>query len=148
MSSTLIQYQCRKCKHIVGLGFRGEHNFFGLICRDCDRSCYAYPPHDETIWESEGPYQLSIMGYQWIESSSKKGRVKKRVRRQGWEATDIQVPTLEDIRQVGEKLYIQYPLNLEDVPCPFCAQYSLCHELDYVKTCPNCGSDKMEEQCL
>ena len=77
MSSTLVQYQCRKCKHVVGLGFRGEHSFFGLICRGCHQSCYAYPPTGETLWQSEGPYRLYILGHQWIEFSSKKGHVKK-----------------------------------------------------------------------
>lgn len=92
------------------------------------------------------PHHLFTRGRIDQVALSKKGRVKKHKRVDGWVNTGISVPIQEDLRQIGSELYFDYQPLWEGVACPACQTVGQLQDFrDYCQYCPACGSSRMDE---
>lgn len=149
MSTYFSVYDCKDCQYRLFVGFVGELNSARIFCSACHESFTLSPEWGESYLKSALPHHLYTRGKIDQVVFSKKGRVKKNKRVEGWVDTGVQVPIDEDIRQSGTDLYFVYQPNWETVPCPACQALGPLQDFrDYCKQCPQCGSQHLEESEL
>jgi Zn finger protein HypA/HybF involved in hydrogenase expression len=149
MSTYFSVYDCKDCRHRVWVGFVGDRNSSRIFCSACHESFTLSPESGESYLKSALPHRLYTRGKIDQVVFSKKGRVKKNKRVEGWVDTGIQVPIDEELRQIGTELYLVYRPIWDNVPCPACQALGPLQDFrDYCKQCPQCGSQDMEESEL
>jgi hypothetical protein len=138
--SEFYAYFCDRCQHSQILGFVGrEFNRTLAICRNCSEQFYLIPEAGEELNNSSKPYQLLLWGKKWVDVSSKKGRIQKKVLQAAFVDSGIRIPVSEDIVQRGSELHLVYDLVFDEVSCPTChRQGSLIEYWKYHPTCDRC----------
>lgn len=139
--SEITELFCDHCPHSVTIGWVGQGwNRTIALCRECDRWFFICPAPGETLNQSHHPYWIIVRGKQWVEVTSKKGRIKKQVSQEDWVDSGIRVPVQEEAILEGEKIRILYDLVFDQVHCPHCnAKGSLMEYQKYYHLCPVCN---------
>jgi transcription elongation factor Elf1 len=150
MSCYFSTYRCNDCNHQVLIGWIDiELNRTITFCTSCSDSFEIYPEEGETLLDSNKPHRLFVDGKKWVEVSSKKGRIKKRILQKARIDSGLRIPIHEDIAQRGDERYFVYTFIFDDIDCPSCqTKGSLVEYKDYVKTCPQCKVGTMSEYDL
>lgn len=150
MSCYFSTYRCDACNYQVLIGWIDiELNYTIAFCKSCSESFHIHPEPGETVLSSNTPHHLSVYGKQWVEVSSKAGRIKKTISEKAWVDSGLRIPIHEDISQRGDELYLFYTFIFDDINCPSCqTKASLVEYTDYVKTCPKCKVGTMSEYDL
>jgi hypothetical protein len=147
MSCYFSTYRCNDCNHQVSVGWIDiELDRSVAFCTTCSDSFHIYSEVGEVLLASNKPHRLFVEGEKWVDVSSKKGRIKKRVLQKDWVDSGLRIPVHEDIAQRGDELYVVYTFIFDNIDCPSCqTKGSLVEYTDYVKTCPQCKVGKMSE---
>lgn len=146
MSSYFSFFDCGACGHREFVGLVGERNDCPVYCTVCHDRCLLAPPAGEQYLQTALPHEILILGHKEETIYSKKGRMKKTKRVRAWVDSGLRVSILEDLRQIGEKIYLTYTPIWETALCPACQRMgTLLDFRTYLQKCPKCGSQRMSE---
>lgn len=149
MSTYFSVFDCLDCRQRVPVGFVGEMNVCPIFCAACQDSFTLSPPAGQLLLQTELAHDLLVPGKKEVVAYSKKGRVKKLKQQRAMVKSGVTVPVSEDIRESGGQLFLTYTPVWDQVPCPSCGcSGRLLDFRTYLRQCPACGSQNMQESDL